>query len=280
MVKPMKSLNSLIIAASMLFSAQAVAQTAACDALAGDAKATAQSVMRSAYPYDCCDDTIEKCLQAAKPCKLASRLADETCRLAKSGKTTEEIKHALDQRALVMASILPPAKISLSPEHVWGNPNAKVVLSVYLCGRCPYCSKHVPKLIHALENSSFKDKIAVNLRLFPIKSHENSSQAAIAVEAAAKLGLAWPYLLKSYENFDDFSLERMNEWAASIGADPQKFDALMRDAAVRASVVDAKKEGLTNGVESTPTFFLNGHKIQSTFDVESLVSMLEEALEK
>ncbi|MBR4986536.1 MAG: thioredoxin domain-containing protein [Proteobacteria bacterium] len=276
----MKVIPYLLFVATLLPGIQAFAQTPTCDALQGDAKTTAQKVISTAYPYDCCDDTIEKCLKAAAPCKLATRLADEACRLADKGKSADEIRHLLDQRALVMSPLTPPAKIALAPEHVWGNPGAKVVLTVYLCGRCPYCSRHVPQLIHALEKSPLKDKIAVNLRLFPIKSHENSSLAAFAVEAAAKLGHAWPYLIESYEHFDEFSPEKITEWAAKTGADPKQFDELMKDAAIRAAVVDAKKEGLTNGVESTPTFFLNGQKIQSAFDVESLISMLEEAAEK
>ncbi|MBQ4358949.1 MAG: thioredoxin domain-containing protein [Proteobacteria bacterium] len=276
----MKSLKSLMLATFLCLPSFAAAQTTACDQLEGDAKATAQKVMQTAYLYDCCDDTIQKCLSTQPQCKLAKTLADETCRLAAAGKSADDIKHALEQRAMVMASILPPAKIAVLPDHVWGNPKAKTVLSIYLCGRCPFCSRHVPELIHALENSPLKDKVAINLRLFPIKSHENSSQAAIAVEAAAKLGLAWPYLLKSYENFDSFSLDKINEWAASVGADPQKFEALINDSAVRAAVVDAKKEGLTNSVESTPTFFLNGHKIQSAYDLKTILSMLEESAAK
>ncbi len=268
-----------ISALSLLFiSSPVLAQTPLCDGLSGEAQKTAKSVMDTSFPYDCCDKSISECLKSAPTCKLPVRLANEVCRLAGNGKSVQDIKHSLDQRAMAMSTMKPPVKIDMKPEHVWGNPEAKVVLSVYLCARCPYCSRHVPKLIKMLENSPIKDKVAVNLRLFPIKSHENSTPAALGVEAAAKLGKAWPYLLKSYENFDAYTKNKMTEWAVELGMDEQQYAALLQDAAVRQGVVESKKEGLVNSVESTPTFFINGRKIQGLFDAESIMSMLEEAL--
>ena len=256
------------------------AQTSKCDGLADEAKTVAQTVLKSAYPYDCCDDTIAACLKEAKPCKLAVRLADEVCRLAAAGKNEKDIKHILEQRAMTMGDVSAPAKIVVEPEHIWGNPKSKVVLSVYLCGRCPYCSRHVPALINALEKSDIKDKVAVNLRLFPIKSHDNSTPAALAVESAAQLGKGWPFLLKLYENFNNYSNENLAVWAGEVGLDVAQFNAGSQAANVRDKVVVSKKEGLSNSVESTPTFFLNGHKVQGSFDVDSLISMMEEALDK
>ena len=268
---------SALISLSLMMSATAFAQTPSCDAVQGEAKAVAQKVLTTAYTYDCCDDTIAACLKEPKPCKLAVRLANEVCRLASAGKTEKDIKHILEQRSITMTNVSAPAKIAIEPEHVWGNPKAKTVLSVYLCGRCPYCSRHVPTLIHALEKSELKDKVAVNLRLFPIKSHDNSTPAALAVESAAQLGKGWPFLLKLYENFDNYSNDKLAEWAKEVGLDEAKFTENSQAATVRDKVVQSKKEGLTNSVESTPTFFLNGRKVQGTFDVDSLISMLEEA---
>ena len=257
----------------------AFAQTPKCDALTGNAKTVAQGVLDTASPYACCDDTISACLKSAQPCKLAIRLADEVCRFAAAGKNAQDIRHILDQRSMAMTDLMPAAKIEMRPEHVWGNPQSKVVLSVYVCGRCPFCSRHIPALIHALEQSDIKDKVAINLRLFPIKSHDNSTPAALAIEAAAQMGKAWPYLLKEYENFDSFSLASLPVWAKELELEEAKFSELSKDPKIRDLVVASKKEGLTNKVDSTPTLFLNGHKIQGSFDVESIMSMLGEALE-
>ena len=279
MKKIILSLFFLIFAAIALPSL-AAAQTAACDALTPEAKAVAKSVMDSSYLYDCCDETISKCLAKTPTCSLATRLANDVCRLAKDGKSAEDITHILEQRAMTMSDINPPVQIPLKPEYVWGNPQANVVVSVYLCGRCPYCSRHVPTTVKALEAAGLKDKVALNLRLFPIKTHDHSTEAAIAIEAAAQMGQAWPYILKLYENFDAFSLNAVSQYASDLNLDKTQFTNLLKDKTTRAAVVESKKEGLKNTVTTTPTFFINGRKVQGIFDVEFMMSMIEEALEK
>ena len=271
-------LSLILLVCAVLVPCLASAQDR-CASLTPAQRKVADEAMATSYLYDCCDDTIKACLAAGK-CSLAKRLADEACRYAAAGKSAKDIKHIFEQRAEVMAGTTPPVKIEMTPEHVWGNPQAKVVLSVYVCARCPYCSRHVPALIDALETWPHRDKVAINLRLFPIKSHDNSTPAALAVEAAARMGKAWDYLLVNYRHFDEFSLQAIPGFGAETGLDAAQFEQLRRDAGVRASVVASKKEGFVNHVETTPTTFLNGRKLQGVFDVEAILSMLEESLEK
>ncbi|MBO4350791.1 MAG: thioredoxin domain-containing protein [Proteobacteria bacterium] len=260
-------------------SGQAYAQTPKCDALTAENKSIAQSALQEIKSYGCCTDSVASCLaKKDDACKLPGLLADDICSQISKGKKLADIKEALTQRTKTMSPDAKIHSIDIKPEHLWGNPDAKVVLSVYLCGRCPYCSRHVPQLIHTLENSPLKDKIAVNLKYFPIKAHDNSTPAALAIEAAARMGKAWPYLIKSYENFDAFTLNKIMDWGKELGLDIEQMKTFMKDPEVRKSVADSKKEGLINGVTTTPTLFLNGRRIEGNFDVDTIMSMLEEAL--
>ena len=262
-----------------LIAGQAFAQTPKCDALTAENKSIAQSALQEIKSYGCCTDSVASCLSKKDDaCKLPALLADDICIQISKGKKLSDIKEALTQRAKTMSPDAKIHTIDIKPEHIWGNPESKVVLSVYLCGRCPYCSRHVPLLIHTLENSPLKDKVAVNLRYFPIKSHDNSTPAALAIEAAARMGKAWPYLIKSYENFDAFTLNKITVWGQELNLDLEQMKSLMKDPDVRKTVADSKKEGLVNGVTTTPTLFLNGRRIEGAFDVDTIMSMLEEAL--
>ncbi|MDX9722099.1 MAG: thioredoxin domain-containing protein, partial [Myxococcota bacterium] len=111
-----------------------------------------------------------------------------------------------------------------------------------------------------------------------IKSHAESTPSALATEAAAQLGKGWDFLLETYAHYDSFSVDAQADWAKSLGLDVSKFNALVEDPKTRAAVVASKKEGLTNGVESTPTFFINGRMLRGAFDAASMVDMLEEEL--
>ena len=275
MLKAILSLLLCFISISSAF-----AQSGKCEALDDKSKQTALTSLKQIHSYGCCTDTVEACLAQSDQCKTATFLADEICRLASLGQKPSEIQELIALRAKAMQPDAKVYPIVIKPEHIWGNPDSKVILTVYLCGRCPYCSRHVPLLIHTLEKMAIKDKVAVNLRYFPIKSHDNSTPAALAIEAAAQMGKAWPYLIKSYENFDAFTLSRINEWAQEIGLNKEEFSELMKQSATRATVSESKKEGLVNGVTTTPSFFINGRRIEGKFDVNSIISMLEEELEK
>ena len=186
------------------------AQASECDSLSGQANEAAQKLLASIKSYGCCTDTIAACLQKGdQTCVVPKLLANEVCFQTSKGKKPADIEELIAQRTRTMASDAKVYPIEVKPEHIWGNPESKIILSVYLCGRCPYCSRHVPLLIRTLDQSPLKDKIAVNLKYFPIKSHDNSTPAALAIEASAQMGRAWDYLIKSYDNFDAFTLGKI-----------------------------------------------------------------------
>jgi protein-disulfide isomerase len=274
----MKKLSLLTILFAWFFIPQAFAQSSKCENLDPKAQTIVQQSLDQIHAYGCCTDSISACLKKADTCQTAVFLADEVCRLASKGRNAEEIKDAINLRHKAMDPEAKVYSIAVMPEHIWGNPDSKVILSVYLCGRCPYCSRHVPLLIRTLEKTNFKDQVAINLRYFPIKAHENSTPAALAIEAAAQMNNAWAYLLKSYENFDAFTLSQIHTWVKEIGMNDDKFSELMKDASTRSTVAASKKEGLVNGVTTTPTFFINGRRIEGKFDVDSIISMVEEEL--
>ena len=273
----MKMITFLLTLLVGLLSTQAFAQTTKCSALDENSRLIAQQLMDEIHSYGWCTDSLTECLKNPdKTCKTPEFLADDICRMVSKNTKKDDVKKNLELRTKAMDPNSKVYTIEIKPEHLWGNPEAKTILTVYLCGRCPYCSRHVPQLIRTLEKSSLKDKIAVNLRYFPIKAHNNSTPAALAIEAAAQLNHAWDYLIKSYDNFDAFTLNQIIVWSRELGLDADKMSTLMKDPAIRATVSNSKKEGLMNGVTTTPTFFINGRRIEGKFDVEEIISMLEE----
>lgn len=103
------------IAGLFLLAAPAVAnaQTATCDALQGDKRQVAQSVMTSQHPYACCDGTVAECAAKRPRCILARRLADDICRRAGAGQDQAAIERALTKRAESMSRSGAPVPIDL-----------------------------------------------------------------------------------------------------------------------------------------------------------------------
>jgi protein-disulfide isomerase len=254
------------------------AQTPACEALAGPKKELAQKLLASEHPYDCCDDTIARCLAARPPCRLAVRLADDVCRRVVAGQDEARVRRALSRRARSMVGGGAPALIDLASASLVGAEGAPVTVVVYACARCPYCSRLVPAL-HAEMNGRLKGIARLGFRTFPIRGHEGSTEAGLAFAAAARMGRLWDYALAAYARFDETPAGRSG-WAREAGLDPAAFTALLEEPATREALVASKKEGIVNGVEETPTLFLNGRRWASDLTLPEVVDAVEEEAER
>lgn len=270
---------AVILAMVLATATSAAAQTPSCDKLPQDQKAVAQSILQSQHPYDCCDGTILECLKQKKVCALAYRLAENICKKVAAGKDKQTIERALSRRA---RSMMPqkPAKIDLTQVPVAGDPVAPVVLVEYACARCPYCSRITPKLYEAVTKGHLKGKVRLYFKPFPIRGHEYSKETGLGFVAAAKLGKFWPFLLTSYEHFDDFCIKKQTDWAVEAGMEAAAFNELVADPVTRTLLVESKKEGIVNKVDATPTFFINGRKYMGEVTLEEVVDVLEEAYDK
>ena len=255
----------------------ALAGVPECDALKGQAAIDAKSVMESEFMYDCCDDTISKCLVNNPGCKVpAERLARHICRRAAAGDGRAAMVRSLEKRAISIAGAKTGVPQSFKPGAVLGEPSAPVVIVIYTCARCPFCSKLIPRIHHEVASGRLAGLARVVLRPFPIKSHANSAEANMAFAAAVELGRGWEFLLEAYRRFDSFSVAGIPEMAAAAGIDGRVFETSVGAAATRESLVESKKEGLKLGVEATPTLFLNGRPYQSELEIETLVDIVWE----
>lgn len=253
------------------------AQTPLCDELNGGQRTLAGNILASEYLYDCCDDTISACLQREPACSLAHRLADNVCRRIAAGQEEAQIRRALSRRARSMVGGGAPMEIDLEAAPVLGLEDAPVTVVIYACARCPFCSRLIPKLVDAVGGGELHDNVRIAFRIFPIRGHDNSTPAGLAFQAAAEMDAFWPFMLEAYRHFDGWSLEAQLQWATTVGLEPEAFNARMADPATRAALVASKKEGLVNGVEATPTIFINGRRWVGDLEKDELLDALEEA---
>jgi protein-disulfide isomerase len=250
--------------------------TPACDALTGAERRLAERLLASEYVYDCCDETIARCLQARPTCALAVRLADNVCRRVAQGQDEARIRRALSRRARSMVGSGTLAEVDLSNASMLGRPNAAVTVVVYACARCPYCSRLVPALHRAVTAGPLQGEARLVFRTFPIRGHEDSTEAGLAFVAAAEMGRFWEFLLYAYGRFETFSVGAQADWAAAVGLDPVGFSARLTDPATREALVASKKEGLLNAVEETPTLFINGRRWVGDLEIEEVIDAIEE----
>jgi len=257
-----------------------IAQTPVCDALSNGDRRSAETILTTEYLYECCDDTIASCLEAESVCGLAIRLADNVCRRVAEGQDEVRIRRGLSRRARSMVGGGSIAEVDVSTAPVLGSADAPVTLVIYACARCPYCSKLVPELFRAITEEPLAGDVRLVFRVFPIRGHENSTPAGLGFAAAAEMGAFWPFMIEAYTHFDGFSQEQQVVWAETVGMDRREFILLIADPVTRDALVASKKEGLVNGVEETPTLFINGRRWVGDLELDELVDVLAEETDR
>ena len=263
-----------------LASPPAHAQTPTCAGLSGDHEFLAAQLLATQHVYDCCDDSIANCLQQKPTCSLAFRLSENVCRRVAEGQPKAQIVEALRRRAENARPGRRTVEIDLSGLSVAGDASAAITLAEYACPRCPYCARMTPWVHEAVVNGPLAGKVKLYLKTFPLRGHWGSKESGLAFLAAQELGHFWDFVLYYYAHFDEFSISKQPAWAKAVGMDPEAFQKEMDDPGVRQSLVDIKREGIRNGVDATPTYFVNGRKYEAELSLAELIDVLEEDFDK
>jgi protein-disulfide isomerase len=260
--------------------AAAAPTVTACSALADAQRKLAQDIFQSQHAYECCDGTLSQCLQKKPLCKLVRRLTEDICRRVAAGQRRTDIERELARRAMSMMPTATVYQIDTRNSPIGGSPDAKVTLVAYLCPRCPYCARLEPELYQSVTSGNLKGKVKLYVRTFPVRSHAGSTEAGLALIAAAKLGKFWEFMQHLYQDFHNFDAAHLDDIAAAVGLDRKKFSEAAQDPGTRQQLVDSKKEGVKNGVDATPTLFINGRKYTGDMKMGALEDVLEEEHER
>jgi protein-disulfide isomerase len=168
---------------------------------------------------------------------------------------------------------------------VIGKADATVTLTEYGDFQCSYCRLYYPVVEQTI--AKYKDRVRFEFRQYPLVSiHQNAFAAARATEAAGKQNKFWEMYRLIYQNQSDW--ERAGNaksifegYARQIGMDVAAYDtdfaSAATNSAINASIAEFNSRGLT---KSTPTFLLNGKKVQPGIDTGSFDKLLDDALAK
>ena len=141
---------------------------------------------------------------------------------------------------------------------------AKLTLTEYSDYQCPACAYFHP-IVDSLKKAYGND-LEVVYKDFPLNSHQFAALAARAAEAAKNQGKFLQMHNKLFENQQQWSSgdaeARFVGYAKEIGLDVEQFKQDLNAAETQKAVMEEKQEGVQMGVDSTPTFFINGEKLQ------------------
>lgn len=168
--------------------------------------------------------------------------------------------------------------------HTQGEGTTGVVLVEYGDFECPACYQYYP-LVEAVKQK-YGDQIKFQFRHYPLTEiHQNALIAARASEAADKQGKFWEMYAKLYEgqpNWKESSSPASvyETYAKELGMDVDKFKQDMKNESTNAIIQADRAEARKLGYSSTPTFEINGKKIENPRDVEGFSKLIDEAIKQ
>jgi formate-nitrite transporter family protein len=167
-------------------------------------------------------------------------------------------------------------------DHIAGNPQASVTIVEYSDFQCPACGYFFSIIEQLMTKKS--DQIRLIYRHFPLKTlHANAEAAAEASEAAAQQGKFWEMHDLLFTKQADWTAEKNPRdkfigYAESLGLDKTKFTADLKSAAVLDKINNDLAGAYQIGLDSTPTLFINGDKINNPRTYQELANEVDKYL--
>jgi protein-disulfide isomerase len=181
----------------------------------------------------------------------------------------------MDNKRKAAENIKLTLPVSESRDHIQGPVNAPITLVEYGDYECPYCGQAYMIIKEIQERLG--SKLCFVFRNFPLtKVRPHAYKAAIAAETAAAQGKFWDmydYLFKHGQVVTD---DNLRQSAAKLGLNVARFDREFLDRTYSSHVDEDIQSGKSSGVKSTPTFFINGDRYNSAWDMDTLLSALDE----
>ncbi len=176
-----------------------------------------------------------------------------------------------------LARIIP--SVGLYPEL--GNANARVTIVEFVDYQCPFCQRTAPIIRRIL--ASMGDRVRFTIRDFPILAlHPTSKQSALASNCVLAQGQEkyWAYHDLLFADVTDHSPATLRAKAELAGVDGTAFDLCVTQERYLKKIDKDIEDALRAGVQGTPTFFVNGVKIQGALDEKTLTRVINTVMEQ
>jgi protein-disulfide isomerase len=159
-----------------------------------------------------------------------------------------------------------------------------VTLLEYSDFQCPACAAYEP-FINNL-HQDFPDTLKIVYRYFPLETiHKNALVSAKAAEAAQRQGKFWEMHDQLFQHQNDWAqtenpTDSFQTYAQTIGLNIDQFNADIASASVLDTVKSDEKMGTQANIPGTPSFFLNGKKLENPQSYEEFKKVVEDAINK
>ncbi|MDD5290515.1 MAG: thioredoxin domain-containing protein [Patescibacteria group bacterium] len=155
-----------------------------------------------------------------------------------------------------------------------GSAKPKITIVEFADFDCQNCKNSFPNIREISLN--YKNDVKIIFRDFPV--YENSINLALAGRCAGEQGLFWLMHDKLYARQGNFSPEELPNFANQIGADVNKFNNCLSNEKYLSDIKKDYADGQSMGITGTPTWFINGYRIEGDIPHDLFIQIIEELI--
>ena len=147
-----------------------------------------------------------------------------------------------------------------------GNPKAKTWIIEYADFQCANCREAFKFMEGHL--GDHPEEAYLQFRYYPlIHSHLYALKSAIYADCAARQGKFWETARKIFEAQEEWGAAKdpdaiLARLGQEAGLDTRVLGACLEDSEIKSGILKEREEGKALGIKMTPTFFVNGKKIE------------------
>lgn len=181
-----------------------------------------------------------------------------------------------------------PTKLTVSAGHLplLGNQNAKVTIIEFSDFQCPFCRMFYEQTLPQIKKEYIDtEKVKLAYRHYPLSFHPMSMPSALASECANEQIRFWDYHDKLFEEQKklgqgtvQYTTDDIKEWAQDIGLNTDQFNSCLDTEKYKVQIQKDIDEANSAGVNSTPTFSVNGEIVDGARPFADFKAAIDRAL--
>jgi len=170
----------------------------------------------------------------------------------------------------------PVLPVSADDDPRIGPDSAPVTIIEFSDFQCPFCQRSVGVLREL--RRIYGDRIRVVYRDFPGQNHPHAVSAAEAAQCAHEQGKFWDYHDLLFSRQAPEASWNFLALAAELHLKTEDFGGCLNSGRFRAEIYKDFQDGLRLGINSTPTFFINGRPLIGAQPLSAFQALIDKAL--
>jgi protein-disulfide isomerase len=165
--------------------------------------------------------------------------------------------------------------------YLLGSDSAAVEITEYADYECPQCGAFATIQFPDVQQRLIKTgRVRWRFRDFPLNQHKFSRLAAHSAACASDQGRFWPQSASIFDGQMEWATSTdggdfFRRYAKANGLDLAAYDACMASAKFAGRIKASYDEGITVGINATPTFLIAGRLYPGNMAADEIVHLVD-----